>query len=990
MPIIIIFCRFLLLVLALMSHRQLTGQSLQSLKDDFVNPPVSAFPKTYYWWLNGHVDTVRIKNEIRAMHDAGLSGFDIFDVGMPAHDTVVKAGAPFLGDESLQAIRVALKLAKKLGMTAGLSMASSWNAGGSWVQPEQAAKSIYFSKTAWKGGKAQKLDFPELEHANHQDRVKNIALGNDGRPMYYEEIAVLAIPSSVTSTYVDTGDILNLTPYFDPEAEILDWQGKGDYQIFRYICSNSGEQLKLPGKFSTGLIIDHFDAEATRAHFYYVIDKMNSILPEGIDQSALKSLYLASYEATGFTWTPTLPEVFHALNGYDIYPLIPALFDPELFAPDIVASFDRDFRRTLSELMINNFYGEAKRICHANGLKINSESGGPGFPLHNVPVEPLKSLGVMDLPRGEFWINHSRLNADGIDILRVVKEVSAASHIYGRRMVEEEAFTTFQHWQEGPFEMKPSGDRAFCEGMNKVVVHGWSHNPQGYDMPGIVYHAGTHFNDRRIWWPMVRPFTEYLARISFLAQECDFMADVLYYYGDAIPNYAGHKNSRFMVGPGYDYEVVNTEVLKRLSVRDGLMELPTGAQFKILVLEPEEEMHPEVFQKIRELVAAGGVILGERPQSISARKNLPELIYSNADIDALWQTLPPGGHAGDLQGKVWMGVGPAEVMEQLETPPDFTYVDEAFFKLDYIHYRNDETDFYFIRNTTNQWINRVCKFRQVGKEAELWNPQNGAIEAAILAEQKGPYHEVPLSLAPFGSVIVAFSDPDQGEPKENISFVDDFQIPVHRINNGELLIWEEGPVHLNINGNTKPQVNFVREQKLEGAWEVTFPSGWGAPKLQIFDDLFSWTDSEVAGIKYFSGTATYHKTFHYDIQTISVIGNRIYLDLGDLTNVARAWLNDTLLGVVWTPPYQFDVTDILKPGDNILRIEVANTWNNRLKGDAIAGTSFTQTNITHTNVAGLNKTRLPWREVPLIRAGLFGPVKLITLKPIPLELRNRN
>src|SRR5690606_34336566 len=116
---------------------------------------------------------------------------------------------------------------------------------------------------------------------------------------------------------------------------------------------------------------------------------------------------------------------------------------------------------------------------------------------------------------------------------------------------------------------KAMGDRAFCEGMNKVVVHGSSHNPKSIGSPGIAYHAGTHYNNKRVWWPMIKPFNTYLSRISNVLQETNFVADVLYYYGDAVPNYTGHKNSRFIVGPGYDYEVINTEIVKQLAVKNG-------------------------------------------------------------------------------------------------------------------------------------------------------------------------------------------------------------------------------------------------------------------------------------------------------------------------------------------------------------------------------------------------------------------------------------
>ncbi|MFO7876024.1 MAG: glycosyl hydrolase, partial [Desulfovermiculus sp.] len=94
-----------------------------------------------------------------------------------------------------------------------------------------------------------------------------------------------------------------------------------------------------------------------------------------------------------------------------------------------------------------------------------------------------------------------------------------------------EAFTSWHHWLTGPFDIKPVGDRAFAEGMNRVTVHGASHNPGGTGYPGIAYHAGTHYNDKLAWWPKIRPFNDYLGRISYMLQEGSFDSDVLYYYG---------------------------------------------------------------------------------------------------------------------------------------------------------------------------------------------------------------------------------------------------------------------------------------------------------------------------------------------------------------------------------------------------------------------------------------------------------------------------
>lgn len=916
------------------------------LSNGFKTPPATARPNVYHWWLGGNVDTVRLKEELQSFKDAGISGFTIFEIG--SRDKVnVRQGPAFLSEKSLASIKVAVEQAGKLGLTVGLNTASSWNAGGAWITPVYAAKSIYQStiKITDTSPDKIKVPFPAIPEKDPWGKRRMIQYRKDGKPMYYEEIAVLALPVASESSMLDTARIVNVSRYFDSETETLNWKApKGEWEIQRYVCSNSGENLVLPSEHSAGPILDHYDAKATEFHFNYVIEKLESVLGD-LRQTALKSLYMASYEMKGFTWTPTLPGEFKRINGHTIDKLLPALFAEKIFAPEVHAEFRADFQRTLSDLMINNFYRKSREICNEHGLKNNSEAGGPGLPLHNVPVEPIKALGNLDIPRGEFWINHSRFNENGVDILRVVKEISSASNIYNRNIVELEAFTSFQHWREGPFEMKPSGDRAFAEGMNKVVVHGSTHNPQGTGFPGIVYHAGTHYNDKRVWWSKVKPFNEYLARVSYILQEADFVADVLYYYGDTIPNYGGHKNSRFVAGPGYDYEIVNTEILREATVEGNRIVLPrNNAAFRVLALSGEQRMHPDILSKVQEFASKGISIVGARP----------DLAHD---------------------------VSPAGMLASLKIGPDFHYHGDDLFTLDYTHYAKDGLDFYFIRNTTDQWISKACSFRQINKIPELWNPVNGEIAPVTVYSSADGNISMPLTLPPYGSTFVVFRA-GSAEPRYT-QITAGTKVPQLSYSKDGVFVWDAGRINLVSNDQQKEVDNFIAVGKVGGAWEVYFPKDWGAPERTIFNELVSWTESEVEGIKYFSGTATYKKTFQHGVNADARTGTRAYLDLGDLSHVGEAWLNDQPLGITWAKPHRFDVTDVLKPGENTLVVEIANTWNNRLVGDAVTpGKDFTRTNITSTDVFGLNHTQVSWKDVPLINSGLFGPVRILTLKPI--------
>ncbi len=313
----------------------------------------------------------------------------------------------------------------------------------------------------------------------------------------------------------------------------------------------------------------------------YFINKLKPLLGD-FSKTALKNLYLASYEAKEFAWTTSLPAAFRRINGYDIYKFLPAVYDQKLFEKKTADAFNTDFSETFSELMIHNHYKKAKEISNRYGLKIISEAGGPGH-MHHIPVETLKALGSLDVPRGEFWYKRPYFDKEGIvDMVWLVKEIAAAANIYKLGIAEEEAFTSYLDWQEGPADLKTHADRAFSEGMNRLVIHGFTHNPQEMGYPGIAYFAGTHFNDRNPWWPKVKPFTDYLSRISYIFQNTKFAADVLYYYGDDIPNLVPPKNSIFKPGNGFDYEVINTEILlKNLTVKNGEWVLPGVGRYKV-------------------------------------------------------------------------------------------------------------------------------------------------------------------------------------------------------------------------------------------------------------------------------------------------------------------------------------------------------------------------------------------------------------------------
>ena len=495
----------------------------------------------------------------------------------------------------------------------------------------------------------------------------------------------------------------------------LKWKvPSGKWKIMRLICSNSGQKLVLPSPKSSGYNIDHFNPKATEMHFQHIIDRLQGELGD-FRNSALKFMYLCSYELQGLVWTPEMTVEFQKRRGYDMTPFLPVLYGITIQNKEISDRFMFDFNMTMSDLIIEGHYMNARNLLNKYGLKLCSEAGGPGQPLHNCPFEALRALGALDIPRGEFWNKHHVYDEKGEDILWLVKEIACASHIYGKSIVDGEAFTSWQQWQEGPFDLKPLADKAMCEGLNLFTFHTGTHNPSEGGKPGWVYHAGTHMNPNRVWWPKIKPFIDYLARSSYLLQQGKFVGDVCYYYGDQAPNFVRPKHIDPSLGKGFDYDVANSEViLSRMSVRNGKIVLPDGMSYELLVLPDRQDANPQVLEKIVSLVKDGATVVGPKPTRSNGLTDYPHLDEKVKLLaDKLWgqcngQDIKENNYG---KGKIIWGKSLKQILEERGIGPDFMFKGKNdSTELDYIHRSTGKEEIYFVSNTKMQSAEAECSF----------------------------------------------------------------------------------------------------------------------------------------------------------------------------------------------------------------------------------------------------------------------------------------
>ncbi|MFH0759205.1 MAG: glycosyl hydrolase [Bacteroidota bacterium] len=946
---------------------------INQLREGFIMPPVEARPRALWDWVDGNFQMEEITREMEEAARMGMGGFDIWDVrSVVDEDSIMPAGPPFMGEESVKAICHAINEAERLGLDLGLIIASGWNAGGAWTLPEHQTMGLYRSVAEAAGPVKIKLPlaFPELpEMAGKKGREMKafIPMNDSGLPVFFKDVAVIAFEQDREGAVI--GRVVDLTGMMD-ESGVLTWDvPRGNWTITRYVCTNTGQPMISSTPNSRGPMIDHFNAEASERHIRYFIDKLEAALGKSLGESGLTYFYTDSYEVQGQLWTPAMTTEFERRMGYSMVPYLPALEGSVVDDPETTSRFLYDYRRVLSDLIIENHYKRTREICEEHGVGFVAEAAGPGWPVHNCPFESLKSSGSLTFPRGEFW--HIPDNTDFWRSFRgterekhylvdldVIKGVASASHIYNQKYVEAEAFTGTHLWNEGPGDLKPTADRAFCEGLNRINFHTWPHTPEQAGTPGWVYAFGTLVNEHRIWWPMAKPWMDYLARCSYLLQQGNFVGDVLFYYGDSVPNFVPAKHVIPDLGFGFDYDVTNSDILlSKLEVEDGKLTLPHGQHYELLVLPDEAYMQPEVLRKIEKLVREGATVVGPKPCRSHGLLNREERDREVRDLaDQIWgQSDGVQNTSNDYgKGKVIRGESLRSVLLSRGVTPDFDLAGARENNaLDFIHRKWGKTDIYFLRNGGGVPVRGLASFRQTGKKVEYWDPSTGKMYRAGATENEPGSTAVPVSLDAHGSLFVVFSPGMNGE-EEQVSddplfgaFLDD---------------------------------RLQTAQSLDGPWKVNFPEESAGEGRVVFDSLVFWNRRPEDGIRFFSGIAVYEKGFQWD-QDINAGEQRVYMEFDNIVETAHLYLNGSDLGILWKRPFSVDITEALKQGDNRLRVEVANTWANGLAGDARLPEDQRR---TRTNVTRLpNAWTYPFETIPndqydLIEGGLSGSVNIFT------------
>ncbi|MHC4708683.1 MAG: glycosyl hydrolase, partial [Planctomycetota bacterium] len=666
------------------------------------------------------------------------------------------------------------------------------------------------------------------------------------------------------------------------------------------------------------------------------------------------TVHIDSWEMGSQNWTKNFLAEFKKRRGYDAKPYLLAYTGRAVGSLEESERFLWDVRLTSQELVLENHAGHLKKLGRKHGFVLSIE------PYDMNPTADLDLGAVADVPMCEFWGA-----GYGFDSSFSCIESSSIAHTMGRSIVSAEAFTGTDQWQQYPWSMKNQGDWAFCMGINHFVYHTFPHKPLGDEYrPGMTMgQYGVHWDRGQTWWSMVKDYHKYISRCSHLLMQGVTVSDILYLTPEGAPHvFRAPASALEGKGPladkkGYGFDGCSPNILMdRAEVKDGRIVFPGGTSYRLLVLPRFETMTPKLLAKIAELVKTGATIIGSPPVKSPSLSDYPECDDKVQKLaKKIWGSLkPPAEITKRKYGRgviYWGGVlfkaaiaahdlypdydETAALLKQMDISEDFTSAGPVR----YGHRTTKQQEIYFVSNKSGEPIQADCTFRIVKSKPQLWNPVTGQRRALPQYKTQNGLTTIPLEFAPYESYFVIF-------PRN------------------------AGSVNF-------PATTSVAA--LEGAWDVSFDPKWGGPEKVTFNPLDDWTSREESGIKYYSGIATYKKNFDHSHKS----GKRIYLDLGTVHDMARVKLNGKDLGVVWCAPWRVDITAAVKTKGNVLEIEIANRWSNRMLGDQQAqdkevrtvkwksgfleGKEYKTGRYTFTTGHGPSK---------LLPSGLLGPVEI--------------
>lgn len=876
----------------------------------FKNPDSKYRPYARWWWNGLRLDEKEIVRELDVMQGMGLGGVEINSIRFADEaDTLGYKEMPYLSDDWARMVRLAAKECRERGMVCDMIGGSGWPFGGEFLPREHQLQMLTVETETVDGGSTGTVF--SISKDDLLRRVDPPIMSRNGTPektLMYVRVMPRYIDKFTEGICYDNiaGD------------EILTVNIPAGKHVIYFFVKMTGYMNVIEGApGACGPVLNHFDKDAVLNYLDRLSEKLDYTSPEM--KGLIRAAFVDSFELEGANWCDDMMAEWEEYYGYPLDPYLPYIIrkvgtmgDPlpedygcefsEDIKEDIVYRVRNDFEHFQIKLFKDNFLDTFNAWCHRNGLKSRIQAYGRA-------LHPIESSMYIDIPECETWFRDSLGTAypdkdifTGHAHSMINKFVASGSLLAGNGLVScEEITNTGEIFQSTLEEIKIAGDMSNVSGVNSSILHGFNYSPNlQTGFPGWIKY-GEYFSEQNTMYPYYRLWTDYKARISAVLQNSVPQADVAIlhpledmwsvlgqqrdpYPVNVYPDYAHdlwqnlHQN-----GNGCDY--VSENIICRSKVRNGRLSFGPRS-YKWLILMEVESMSPETAAKLEKFAASGGRILciGKKPHKSAGFNDYEKKTVEVERIigrieenypDRFLFTESPEGNLMEWYGTVQEKYG-IEPYVKIDRPVKWVF---------WNYYKSRNRDIFFVTNFNSEAVQEFqAEFPAgvAGKQAWVWIPETG--ERYMLASEERKLH---VALNPAESVFIVFDDETDGTYYTPLPSRPEICATV----NG---VWDVRAEHFN---------GSVKEFRME--------------RLQDFNSLpFPWLRS-------FAGTVSYTTVFAPESpESISVI------DLGKVRGVTELFVNGEKAGTCWYGCHRFNVTGMLKEGENVIKVKVVTPLGN--------------------------------------------------------------
>lgn len=685
----------------------------------------------------------------------------------------------------------------------------------------------------------------------------------------------------------------------------------GTWLVIAQYESRTRQQVKRAAPGGAGYVIDHFDKDAVR-HYLERFDRAFS--SSGTPWP--HNFFNDSYEVYHANWTPSLLREFKARRGYDLEKHFPALLGIDLPGNDPEKDVLSDYRETLSDLLLENFSQQWTEWAHSHGaLTRNQAHGSPASLIDvyaSVDVPEIEGFGL-----SEFNIRGLRRDSGftrpNFSDVSMLKYASSAAHITGKPLVSSETFTWLtEHFRTSLSQMKPDLDLMFTCGVNHMFFHGTCYSPKEAAWPGWRFYASIDMSPNNSIWRDAPELMRYIERSQSFLQ---------------------------MGKPDNDFLVL-------VPLRDMWAKRHAKGAAGLLMafdIHKMAEKAPEFIRSILEIDSLGYDCdyISERILLATTCKDGKLVTQAGTRYSGL---IVPGSGKMPEQLKAHLEAlkaqgahiiyGIDEMAMRHAAEPEAM---RARHGLRAIRRCNDTGHHYFIANLSPAhkaaWMPLTVPFR----DAAWFDPLTGEVSAAMVRGK-----EVYVSLLSGQSrILQTFDAPLAARPDKTLG--DPLMVP----DSTETIDLTDMPW----------QLSFTEEAPTVGA---TFQ----LPHLSSWEGL-----SDTAAVT--MGTGVYTTTLKLNKKQAR---KHWMIDLGDVRESARVYVNGDYVGCAWCVPFTLDLGSRLHKGNNVIRIEVTNLPANRIADLDRRGVKWRI--MEEINVVDLNYNKTTYENWAPVPSGLNSSVRL--------------